>query len=78
MVDRNAGRTESGSPADFSQEYKTGFKDGWDSIESKIRNAIETYEAVIFICEDCGKLAYMIDPGDGLVTHIGGRLRSSG
>ena len=66
----NDGREESENPEDFSQEYKQGFKDGWDSIESRIKRAIETYEAVIFICQECGQLAYMIDPGDGLVTHI--------
>lgn len=69
-MDINDGRPESDNPADFTQEYKTGFKDGWDSIESKIKLAIETYEASIFVCPDCGRLAYMIDPGDGLVTHI--------
>lgn len=66
----NDGRPESDNPSDFSQDYKSGWKDGWDQIESQIKQAIETYEAEIFICSECGKLAYMIDPGDGLVTHI--------
>ena len=66
----NDGRRESDNSQDFSAEYKQGWKDGWDSIESKIKGAIETYEAEIFICSECGKLAYMIDPGDGLITHI--------
>jgi hypothetical protein len=66
----NDGRVESENPADFSEEYKQGFKDGFDSIEYQIKNVIETYNAEIFICKECGKLAYMIDPGDGLVTHI--------
>ena len=69
-MEHNTGRPESENPADFTPEYKTGFRDGWDSIESQIKSAIETYEATIFVCEDCGKLAYMVDPGDGLVTHI--------
>jgi hypothetical protein len=47
-----------------------GWKDGWNSIESQIKSAIETYEAVIFVCDQCGKLAYMVDPGDGLITHF--------
>jgi hypothetical protein len=66
----NDGRPTSDKPEDFSPEYKTGFRDGWDAVEAQIKQAIETYEAQIFICECCGKLAYMVDPGDGLVTHI--------
>jgi hypothetical protein len=69
LMEHNTGRPESENPDDFSPEYKTGFRDGWDSIESQIKSAIETYEAVIFVCNECGKLAY-IDPGDGLITHI--------
>jgi hypothetical protein len=69
-LEHNTGRPESENPDDFSKEYKTGWKDGWESIESRIKTAIETYDAEIFVCADCGKLAYMIDPGDGLVTHI--------
>jgi hypothetical protein len=34
-----------------------------------VKNAIETYEATLFICPDCKRLAYMIDPGDGIVSH---------
>jgi hypothetical protein len=70
MLEHNTGRPESENPEDFSSEYKTGFRDGWDSIESQIKSAIENYEASIFICSNCGRLAYMVDPGDGLVTHI--------
>lgn len=69
-LEHNTGRPESDIPTEFSQEYKTGWKDGWDSIESRIKGAIETYEAQIFVCGECGKLAYMVDPGDGLVTHF--------
>lgn len=63
-------REESQNPDEFSDEYKQGFKDGWDAIEERIKNAIRSYEAQIFICDDCDKLAYMVDPGDGLVSHI--------
>lgn len=63
-------RPSSENPDDFTTEYKQGYKDGWDAIESQIKTALTTYEAVIFICEECGQLAYMIDPGEGLMSHI--------
>ena len=66
----NTGRSASDNPDDFTPEYKTGFRDGWDSIESRIKTAIETYKATIFVCEECGCLAYMVDPEDGLITYI--------
>lgn len=63
-------RIDSGNSEDFSADYKQGYKDGWDAVEKFIREAVETYETTIFICQDCDKPAYMIDPGDGLVTHL--------
>lgn len=53
-----------------NNSYEAGRKAGKQIIIEQIKSAIETYEAVIFICDGCGRLAYMIDPGDGLTTHI--------
>lgn len=70
MSEINDGREESDNPAEFSADYKQGWRDAWDKLSGEIKSAIETYEAVIFICDECGNLAYMIDPGDGLVSHF--------
>lgn len=69
-MEHNTGRVKSEDPNEFTEEYKQGWRDGWDHIEDEIKKAIETYGATIFVCPECGVLAYMVDPGDGLVTHI--------
>ncbi len=53
-----------------STDYQRGREDATKAITEAVKAAIETYEAIIFVCENCGRLAYMIDPGDGLITHI--------
>lgn len=35
---------------------------------NRITEIVENFN--LYKCGNCGRLAYMIDPGDGIVTHL--------
>jgi hypothetical protein len=55
-------------PTDRSASSASGSADS--RLADRIKDAIRTYDAEIFICSECGRLAFMIDPGDGLIDHL--------